>query len=119
MAAMLAGKNNKPASSLGTKFYFYVNSAKKKLYCIVIQPGRLVTWLETKNTRESSKPGKSGRHIGRVSGRSGTSDSPLPPPLRFVTRPRSPTNSSNMATGFAGPHRTLARIQTTACKQAI
>ena len=35
-----------------------------------------------------------------------------------LARPRSSTNSSNMATGFAGL-RTLARIQTTACKQAI
>ena len=40
-----------------------------------------------------SKPSKSGRHIERVSGRAGMSD------------------SSNMATGFA-------HIQTTACKQA-
>ena len=35
--------------SPGTQLYFYANSAKKKLYCIEHQHGRLVTWLKTKN----------------------------------------------------------------------
>ena len=61
-------------------------------------------------TRESSKPGKSGRHIERVSGRSGTIDKARGRGVRerreerreevfSLAHPRSSTNSSNMA-GF-------------------
>ena len=30
-------------------YYYYANSAKKKLYCIANQHGRLVAWVKTNN----------------------------------------------------------------------
>ena len=40
-------KNKKHFSPLGTKLYFHVNSSKKDL---LYQHGRLVTWLQAKNS---------------------------------------------------------------------
>ena len=47
----VGGQEQKHFSSLGTKLYFHVNSSRKKILLVWPQHGRLVTWLQTKNTR--------------------------------------------------------------------
>ena len=36
--------------SLGSNLYFHLNPSRKQFYCTDPQHGRLVTWLQTKNT---------------------------------------------------------------------
>ena len=50
-AAILVVKNKqKHFISLGSNLNFHLNPSRKQFYCIDPQHGRLVTWLQTKNT---------------------------------------------------------------------
>ena len=46
----LGGQEQKHFSSLGSNLYFPVNSSRKQFFFTDPQHGRLVTWLQTKNT---------------------------------------------------------------------
>ena len=46
----LGRQEQKHFSSLGSNLYFHVNSSRRQFYCTDPQHGRLVTWLQTKNT---------------------------------------------------------------------
>ena len=49
-AAILVVKSKSISPSLGSNLYFPVNSSRKQFFFTDPQHGRLVTWLQTKNT---------------------------------------------------------------------